>query len=41
MGNDQFKQVRVWLRLRLGVASALFGLAAWQGLLGPSSFSFE
>ena len=39
--NDQFKYVRVWRGLRLGVASALFGPSAWQGLLGPSNFSFE
>ena len=38
VGNDQFQCVGVWLRLRLGVASALFRPAAWQGLLGPSSF---
>ena len=31
-----FKQVRVWVRLRLGVASALVGPLAWQGLSGPS-----
>ena len=36
VGTDQFKQVRVWLRL--GAASAHFGPAAWQGLLGLPSF---